>query len=223
MGFSLIVPVAANKSEYANIMPFVFRLNENGLSICLAAIKELDHSKFDNIYITVLKEHNDKYGVVDLLNLQLKYLGWKNAKIVVLEYPTLSQAETVYETIRQENITGPIFVKDADSLFTADIQAQNGVVVYPLENLTSVNPQHKSYVAVDDMMYITNIIEKLVIDHYFSAGGYSFEDAAIFEHYYNRFLGKSDLYMSHIVYAMLLDGYIFRPFVADKYIDCETL
>lgn len=226
MSFSLIVPAAANKPEFVGdrrMMPNIFKLNEYGLSLCVAAVMELDHTMFDAIYFTVLKEHDAFFGVVDLLNAQLAHLNWCKAKVVVLDYPTTSQAETVYETIRQENITGPIFIKDADSVFNVDIQIQNGVVVYPLENLTSVNPQHKSYVAVDDMMYITNIIEKLVIDHYFNAGGYAFEDAAVFEHYYNRFFAKPGLYMSHIVYAMLLDGHIFRPFVADKYIDCETI
>ena len=86
-----------------------------------------------------------------------------------------------------------------------------------------VNPQHKSYVAVDDMLYITNTIEKRVIDHYFNAGGYCFEDAETFVSYYQRFAGQKGLYLSHIVYAMLLDGHIFRPFIAEDYKDLELI
>ena len=224
MSFSLIVPAAANKLEYfggKQLMPKVFRLNEYGVSLCVAAVMELDHTVFDAIYFTVLKEHDMRFGIVDLLNAQLTHLGWYKAKVVILDEPTKSQAETVYKTICQENIDGSIFIKDADSAFNIDITLQNGIAVYPLEDLSSVNPQHKSYVAVDDMMYITNTIEKLVIDHYFNAEGYLFEDAATFEYYYNRFAEYSGLYLSHIVYAMLLDGHIFRPFVADKYSDFD--
>lgn len=224
MSFNLIVPAAANKPEYSGdrqMMPKVFRLNEYGLSLCIEAVMELDHTMFDAIYITVLKEHDMRFGIVDLLNAQLTHLGWYKAKVVILDEPTKSQAETVYKTICQENIDGSIFVKDADSSFNTEINIQNGIVVYPLEKLSNVNPQHKSYVAIDDMMYITNTVEKLVIDHYFNAGGYLFEDASTFECYYNRFAEYENLYLSHIVYAMLLDGYIFRPFIADKYIDFD--
>ena len=84
-----------------------------------------------------------------------------------------------------------------------------------------VNPQHKSYVAVDEMNYLTNIIEKRVVDHYFNAGGYWFDEAIVFDEYYERLADQPGLYLSHIIYAMLLDGYIFRPAIAEEYKDFE--
>ena len=36
---------------------------------------------------------------------------------------------------------------------------ENGVAIYPIEELEMLDPRDKSYVAVDDMYYITNIIE----------------------------------------------------------------
>ncbi len=223
MSFSLIVPAAANKAEFANHLPPVFHLNDKGIPLCLEALTSLDTSQFSAIYITVLREHDELYGLSALLGFQLKRLGLNKAQVVVLETPTESQAETLYETIRLKGITGPVFFKDADCSFQAEIFPHNGVVVYPLENLSRVNPQHKSYVAVDDMLYITNIIEKRVIDHYFTAGGYCFDNAETYCEYYKRYAGKKGLYLSHIVYAMLLDKHIFRPFIAKDYTDLDLV
>ena len=221
MKYSIIVPAAANKPEYKDVIPNVFRLNEKGVSRCIETVLKLDLSNVNAIYFTILKEHNDKYGIADLLQLQIDRLVLPNVKIVVLDEPTSSQAETIYRTIVKEYIVGPIFVKDADCSFVTEINVENGVVVYPIEKLSSVNPQHKSYVAVDDQLYITNIIEKKVIDHYFNAGGYMFEDAILFEQYYEQLEAHKGLYLSHIIYSMLLDGFVFRPFIADTYDDFE--
>lgn len=223
MSFSLIVPAAANKPEYADHLPPIFHLNEKGVPRCVEAILGLDTSIFSSIYVTILRVHDDLYGVAAMLKFQLKRLGLDKAQIVILENPTSSQAATIYETVKAKEITGPIFIKDADCVFNAEILPINGVVVYPLEKLSRVNPQHKSYVAVDDMLYITNIIEKRIVDHYFNAGGYCFDDAETFCKYYQRFWGQSGLYLSHIVYAMLLDKYDFRPFIADCYQDLELV
>lgn len=221
MNFSLIVPAAANKKIYESQLPKIFHLNDRGYFFCVEAISGLDLSIFSAVYFTILRQHDEKYNIGSMLNMQLTRAKIKNAKIVILNKPTDSQAETIYQTICQEHINGAIFIKDADCTFIADIYPQNGIVVYPLEKLTVVNPQHKSYVAIDDMSYITNTIEKRVIDHYFTAGGYCFDDATVFSHYYEHYALQQGLYLSHIIYAMLLDRYIFRPFMAENYKDLE--
>lgn len=221
MSFSLIIPAAAHKEIYDSQLPEIFHLNDKGLFLCVEAILGLDLNQFSAIYFTILRQHDKLYSIAAMLNLQLNRVKINNAKIVILDLPTSSQAETIYQTICQEHISGAIFVKDADCTFTADIFPQNGIVVYPLEKLTIVNPQHKSYVAVDDMSYITNTIEKRVIDHYFNAGGYCFEDASTFCQYYERYCNQSGLFLSHIIYSMLLEKHIFRPFMAENYKDLE--
>lgn len=223
MSFSLIVPASAHKVIYEEQLPEIFRLNNKGVSLCVDAIMGLDLGIFSHVYFTILHQHDMLYGISAMLRIQLDRIGLKNAKIVVLEHPTSSQVETIYQTICKEHVSGPIFIKDADCSFSAEIYPQNGIVVYPLEKLTIVNPQHKSYVAVDDMSYITNTIEKRVIDHYFNAGGYCFDNASTFCQYYERYAGQQGLYLSHIIYAMLLDKHIFRPFIANNYKDMELV
>ena len=219
---NLIVPVAADKAEYKEGLPYVFGLDGDGVIICLKSILGLELEQFDNIYFTVLRKHDERFFVGDNLRLQFKRLGIRNAKVVVLDAPTQDQAETIYQTIMQEHIQGSIFIKDADSYFKTSIVDENGVAIFPIEELDILSPKDKSYVAVDDMYYPTNIIEKNVVGHYISAGGYYIQDAAVYMYYYNRLRRYGKLYLSHIIYAMLLDKKAFRPMIVEEYKDWGT-
>lgn len=224
MKSNLIVPIAFDKEEYENIIPFVFRIGETGVMYCIQSILGIEYSKFANIYFTVLLKHSVRYGVRKMLELQFEQLQILNAKVVELEENTESQPETVYCTIKKENIEGSIYIKDADNYFKCSCFRGNNVVIYPLESLTMVNPQNKSYVAVDEMGYITNIIEKKVIGNYFCVGGYSFDNVKDFCRYYETLREYSGgLYISHIVYSMLLDKFNFRPLFAKEYLDFDNL
>lgn len=223
MNFSLIVPIAADKAEYDSQLPPVFSFDMEGIIFCIKAILGLNLKQFTRIYFTILRSHDEHFGLSDLLKIQIRRLQLYNAKVVVLNKNTTSQAETVYETIKLMDIKGAIFIKDSDTFFKGDIMSYNGVAIYPLEKLDAVNPQHKSYVAVDDQFYVTNIIERKIISHYFNAGGYCFEDVTQFCDYYNKLKSENGLFLSHIIYDMLLDKTIFRPFLVQDYIDFERL
>lgn len=221
MPFNLIVPIASYKGEYLNSLPLVFVKDEEGLIPCIKAVQALDYSRFDHIYFTILRTLDNQHNLSALLHEQFCRIGLMRAEIVVLEEPTISQPDTIYQTIQKAHIQGAIFIKDADCSFSEEILPQNGVVIYPLESLPWVNPQNKSYVAVDDNFYVTNIIEKKIISHYFLAGGYCFEDAELYCRYYLPFAEQKGLYLSHIIYSMLLEKHLFRPILATQYTDFE--
>ncbi len=219
---NLIVPVAADKPEYSTKLPPVFALGEDGIIVCVKSVLGLPLDQFDAIYFTILRSHDDHYYVADSIQIQCKRLGLKNVHIVMLDKPTADQAETVYQTIKNEGITGGIYIKDGDCYFESTDEMQNGVAIYPIEELELLAPRDKSYVAVDDMYYITNIIEKFVVGHHISVGGYAFADGADFCTYYERLRRYGRLYLSHIIYAMLLDKKTFRPFIVKNYKDSES-
>lgn len=221
-GNSLIVPAAADKPEYENDLPYIFSLNSEGIVICLKSILGLDLKRFDSIYFTILKKHDDRFRISDLLKLQFNRLGIANARVVILDEPTVDQAETIYQTISQAGIEGNIFIKDADSYFSTEVPNNDSVAIYPIEELDMLTPKDKSYVAVDDMFYVTNIIEKSIIGHHISAGGYKIK-VTDFILYYNKLRNFSKLYLSHIVYAMLLDKKSFRPMLVEDYKDWGTV
>lgn len=219
---SLIMPIAADKPEYSTRLPRVFLIAEDGVMHCIRALKSLDLTRFDHIYITILRHLDEQYALTERLLLQFRINGITNAQIVVLEEPTRSQPETIYQTILQKQIHGSIFIKDADCSFTGEDTTGNAIAIYPLEQLDWVNPKNKSYVSVDDMYYITNIIEKRIVSHLFTAGGYSFESADTYCHYYLQLQRQPGLYLSHIVYAMLLEGHNFRPILTEEYEDFDS-
>lgn len=218
---SLIVPAAADKPEYENGLPYIFGLDQEGVVICLKSILGLDLRKFETIYFTILRKHDERFFISDILNLQFRRLGITNARVVVLDEPTVDQAETIHETILREQIEGSVFIKDADSYFTTEVGDADGVVIYPIEDLEVLSPRDKSYVAVDDMYYITNIIEKSVVGHFISAGGYRVS-VSEFCSYYKRLRGLGRVYLSHVIYAMLLDKKTFRPMMGEGYKDWGT-
>lgn len=217
--FSLIIPAAADKPEFERLLPRIFSPDKEGGMVCVKSILGLNLEDFDNIYFTILRKHADRYDVDVLLDLQLRRLGLDKAKIVILDEPTSTQAETVVKTIEQEKIDGSVFIKDADSYFKAEIFPENGVAVYPLEKLELVDPRNKSYVSVDDMQHITNIIEKRVVSNLFNVGGYCFENVNDFLEVYRQHKDLGLIYLSHLIYSMLLNGNIFRPIRVSDYND----
>lgn len=218
--YTLIVPIAADKPEYDTHIPYVFRMDDDGVMLCLKAILGLDLSQFSNIVITILRKHDNQYGISKMLNVQIERLGLQSVEICLLDNPTKNQAETIYQTICQKHIDGAIYVKDADGYFESEVVCQNGVAIYPIEKLQMLNPQNKSFVNVDDLFRVTNIIEKHVVSHFINAGGYCFECASQYCQTFKQLEKLNEkLYLSHIVYAMLLDGIEFRPTIVTNFED----
>ena len=227
--YTLIVPMVSVKSK--DTVPLEFKYDNNtGQINCIKALEGIDLSMFTKIYFVMLYEHELKYHIAEKITVARKF----NKKLLdtevifkFLDIPTSSQAETIYNTIIEYNIKGPIFIKDADNTCTCEGQIKgNTVLVYPLENTPIVDPQHKSYVNVDDQNFVVNIIEKRVVSNLFNCGGYSFTDAALFKTAYEALLGYEDItnhmYISHIIYWLILNKKVkFRPVEATYYEDFE--
>ena len=216
--FNLIVPAAAD-AKGSGSLPAVFRLDADGVMLCVRAIQGLNLDVFDRISFVVLRKHVEDFDIDTMLRLQFKRLGLHKANIVVLAESTDCQPATVRRAIEQLGIDGPFFVKDADSYFQADVYAENSVAVYPLEELEIVDPRNKSYVSVADMQYVTNIIEKKVVSNLFSAGGYGFVDVETFNRVFDRYISLGPVYLSHLIYALLLEGESFHPIKVSDYQD----
>ena len=227
--YTLIVPMVSVKSK--DTVPLEFKYDNNtGQINCIKALEGIDLSMFTKIYFVMLYEHELKYHIAEKITVARKFnKKLLNIEIIFkfLDIPTSSQAETIYNTIVEYDIKGPIFIKDADNTCTCDGQIKgNTVLVYPLENTPIVDPQHKSYVNVDDQNFVVNIIEKRVVSNLFNCGGYSFTDAALFKTAYEALLGYEDIvnhmYISHIIYWLILNKKVkFRPVEATYYEDFE--
>ena len=229
--YTLIMPMINTSVKYQNSVPIEFRFdNETGEMNCIKVLKNIDTSKFTKIIFVILKEHNDKYNVYDKIESAMTRFNEHNRidyNVSVLFKPTSSQVETVYQTINKYHITGNIFIKDADNMCKIpSIIKGNSLLIYNIENLPIVDPQHKSYITLDEQNFVTNIIEKRVVSPIFNCGGYSFERAEDFIDAYNAIKKYENvnehLYISHCIYWLILNKNLkFRPTQATYYEDFE--
>lgn len=222
---SLILPVAGASSRYPDVRPKWMLVHPQGDMMLFKAIGGLDLSSVENIYVTMLQEHVDHYDAYEGTLRAAAKTGLKNrVKICVLRNQTKDQPETVLETIRRMGITGPMYVKDSDNYFETDIKGDNCVSVYSLEQLGLVTAGNKSYVNVASGM-VANIVEKRVISPLFCCGGYGFSSADEFSRYCDKAREEypENLYLSHVIYRMMLDDLHFAAREARNYVDWGTL
>ena len=224
---NLIVPMVCKCSDK---MPLEFQYNDNGEMKCIEALSEMSLLTFDNIYFALPWEGDIRWDLQDKLTISVERLRRdmrirEDTKVhYVVLTATSSQAETIYQTIKARKIQGSIFIKDADNKFTIKTTpTDNSVCLFSLEYCDIVDPTHKSYVTLDDNMFVTNMIEKRVVSSYFNCGGYSFKDVNDFIEGYKfckKFENNEHMYLSHIIYYLILfKKMIFKPVMAESYTD----
>ena len=215
---TLILPIAGESSRYAGMPPKWSIRHPNGLSMLTESIRGINPGSFDRVVIMCLEEHlNDAVSIVG--EIQAEYGVVVN---IASTKKSSSQVETVALAIEYAKITGSIFIKDCDGYFriTKELK-ENGVCYMPLEHAGKINAGNKSYIKIGVHNTIGNIAEKKIISDKFCVGGYFFKDAKKFLGYYT--LNKtSGLYISHIIYAMLLNEERFEAIPAFDFEDWGT-
>jgi hypothetical protein len=147
----------------------------------------------------------------------------------MLDKPTESQSETVYETLKKAGIKEDFLVKDSDNYFEFDSVPSNMsyVTCADLNKISRVNPSNKSYVLVNENNMLINIVEKKVISNFFSIGGYYFKHPELFKKAFEE-LSKSEIkgemYLSNIISYMISKNMdVFTVKEGKNYIDWGTL
>lgn len=224
----LILPVAGLSTRFPNVRPKFLLTHPNGhlmLTESISGIKYVQDT-FKQIIIISLKEYEKKYKFSKELLKELKtvYPSIKT-KILLLDKPTKNQPETISKAIEKYKLRGGIFIKDSDNYFKFDSKYKNNfVVVSDLHKLSKINASNKSYVNIGIKNTVSNIVEKKIIGNLFCCGGYYFKEAKDFLSVYKELSKTNDnLYISHIIYQMLLNKQIFFAEEATNYIDWGTL
>jgi hypothetical protein len=221
---NLIIPAAGASSRFPNLKPKWLLTHPNGNLMVAEAIRGLKMPGLQRIYLTVLAEHVEKFKLTDGIKKQFAQLGLADKlTIIQLEKATKSQPETVARAIENGKITGPICIKDSDNYFRLEIPSQNFVSVVDLNHVGFVNPGNKSYAAVNENNLVTNIAEKQVISHFFCCGAYGFGQAGEYLKYFHALSHLDNLYISHLIYQMILENKAFPALVASAYSDWGTL
>ena len=180
--------------------------------------------KSEDLVITVLKEHDERFGVIK--GLQNVFPGGVN--VVCLKERTKSQAETIARTLQELRFEGSFLVKDSDNTFELkDVDKEyNYVCVDSLNNHDEINPRNKSYVSVDRTGRINNIREKSVISDLFNVGGYFFRSSLEFISSYDALSsGRSEreIYISDVIGRMISEANPFFTQMISGYHDWGTI
>lgn len=220
---TLILPVAGQSSRFPGMRPKWLLTMPDGKLMVEKSIEGLNKSFFDRILVICLKEHVDKYLNDESLRLICKSFDHPKVEFCILNAPTKSQSETVARGIIQSNVNGSIFIKDCDNTFSHFWDGSNSIAVVDLNDVGLIDAKSKSYVVCDQIGKVVNIVEKRVISNHFCCGGYGFSDSSEFIKNYNEIDQKGEVYLSHVIYKMVLSGAHFRCGNAAAYQDWGTV
>ena len=223
---TLMLPVAGRSSRFPGMRPKWLLTMPSGLLMVEQSCQGLPLQEYDRIVLVCLREHLDTFVDEEILISSLKANIREDIEIVVLESPTNSHAETVFKGLRAAEIDGPFFLKDCDNFFTAVITSENQVFTIDLNSVDLVDAKNKSYIQTSDAGNVINIVEKQVISNQFCCGGYSFASSRRFCSAFEELVSDShsgEIYISHIIYSLLLKGELFTTRSAHDYVDWGTL
>lgn len=220
----LIVPMAGRSSRFPNMKPKWMLTHPSGRFMVIEAIRGLNLADFSKIVFVCLKEHETLHGFTRGFNEELEALGiLGKCELLYLDETTKHQSETVAKAIEAFNITGPVFVKDSDNYFATTWKGDNTVCYSDLNSSGLIKPKNKSYISADEHGLINNIVEKQVISSNFCVGGYGFSSAAEFVQHMNKIESENEVYLSNVIFEMILSDKKFTSTLVDQYKDWGTL
>ena len=221
----VIVPCAGKSSRFPNMRPKWMLTHPDGDLMIKKAVESIRGVSLKDVIITILKEHEEKYDIIRGLR---ENIG-NDINVVVLDEPTKSQSETVYETIKRAGIKESFIVKDSDNIFSLEGPGEkfNYICYSNLQEYSEINPSNKSYIVMNEQGIINEIVEKKIVSQTFNVGGYYFVDVKQFMDAYETLssrLAGTELYLSSIVeYLILNRGAVFFGKKISDYCDWGTL
>lgn len=219
----LILPVSGQSTRFPHVRPKWMLNHPNGNLMIAESFRGWEMSQVEEIVIVCLREHDQRYDVGTMLKKQFGKLGLaERLRIVVIEQSN-SQPHTVCQGIQEAGIRGAIFIKDSDNFFAYTPRPGNSVCYGTLSQLKRGSPASKSYVLMNESGLILNIVEKRIISDTFCAGGYGFAKAEEFVDTFQQMQGIPGLYVSHVIYQMMLNGHLFAGERVKDFVDWGTL
>jgi len=219
---TLIIPVAGQSSRFGTQRPKWLLTMPNGKLMLEEAISKIAPTSFDRVLLVALEEHIERHTSASVLCGILKDGMTCPVEVLQLKDRTRSQAETIARAITDAGVIDNFFVKDCDNSFTFNYSGGNIVCTIDLHEAGTLNAANKSYVQVDPLGVVKNIIEKRVISNYFCCGGYGFASPDEYLSHYESLKDHENLYLSHVIFSMISAGTSFQAKAASQYHDWGT-
>ena len=223
---NLIIPVAGKSSRYPGMRPKWLLTMPDGSLMIEKSVALLDLNVFSRIIVIALKEHVKQFSSIKILGQNLKKNISNKVELVLLDKETSCQAETVLKGILKSNLVGGILIKDSDNIFDHKISKDNinQISTINSKKVELIDAKSKSYIDFNKMGKVTNIIEKKAISDFFCCGGYEFRSSKDFIYYSKKCLKLSkNVFISDVIYSMILDNHHFSYIEGNNYIDWGTL
>ena len=221
---NIILPVAGKSSRFPNVRPKWLLTNPNGNFMIVDSILGMELKTIESLNLIYLKEHEEKFNFKKgLLENLKKYNLDSLVNFIELEKETQHQVETIELGLRAINKDISFIIKDCDNSFKVNVTSlDNNFVSYcNLSNLKGSDVASKSYLQLDNMGIIANIVEKKVISDKFCCGGYYFKSSNEFLEYSN--IDSSNNFVSDVVFNMILNGKTFVGMECSDYEDWGTI
>ena len=221
---NIILPVAGKSSRFPNVRPKWLLTNPNGNFMIVDSILGMELTTIESLNLIYLKEHEEKFNFKKgLLENLKKYNLDSLVNFIELENETQHQVETIELGLKAINKDISFIIKDCDNSFKVNVTSlDNNFVSYcNLSNLKGSDVASKSYLQLDNMGIIANIVEKKVISDKFCCGGYYFKSSNEFLEYSN--IDSSNNFVSDVVFNMILNGKTFVGMECSDYEDWGTI
>lgn len=219
----LILPVGGQSSRFPGVRPKWMLTHPNGNMMIAESIRGIVLDEIDQIIIIGLREHDEKYSLNRMLHQQFKKMGLAEKLIVHVIEKSDSQPHTVYQGIKALQLKGPLLIKDSDNYFCYAPKPGNNIAYTRISENSRIDVASKSYILMSESGNILNIAEKQIISETFCVGGYGFAEAVEFCDTFDKLRNMSNLYVSHIIYKMILDGASFKGALVSNFTDWGTL
>jgi dTDP-glucose pyrophosphorylase len=172
----VIVPMAGRGSRFSNSLyskpkPLIDVL---GKPMFIWAIESLNGIEFSEIIFIVLKEHQIKFGVKELLNKFVKV----PFKLILIDTVTEGQLSTVLEAKSIINTDESILVIASDTLIEGNLKADLAKIDEKIDGVISVMNlpgEQWSFAKVNSEGQVIEVAEKKRISEWASTGMYYFE------------------------------------------------
>ena len=217
----VIIPCAGQSSRFPNMRPKYLLSDYLGRSMIeMAAEPYLGKHR---VHTVILREHEDQHGVIE----QLAGMFGDAVNVVVLPRLTSGPAETVSQALDALGLgDSPFLVRDCDSIIAhGELMGGNRLFVDDLANHPTLRaPANKSYVEVNNLGVVTNIVEKKIISQRFCVGGYQFGSALRYQEAFAalRRGHVGEIYISTVIDHMIGKGEIFTTIDVKAFNDLGT-
>jgi len=224
---TLIVPCAINRIIGGE--PLGVKRHPLGRLVVHQCFYNLDLGRFDSIIIALNQKEEAAYGIREKICKELQ--DYDKVKVTILDEETSGPAETVYQTIAKENVTGSLVLKDSTNYIdiSEDMYGKNFIAGINIsswpEDIHDI--RRKSFIKVNEQAKVLDIIEKKVKSEIIGAGLYGFKDAKDYCEAYEK-LNNSvhplrSLYVSHIIsYLIGVYGKVFHYLPVTEFEDWSS-